>query len=76
MTVTALPCQADGTEPDAGLLVLLRRASSMIDSMWHAALDDRGQDTAVHLAEASQGIHRALIALSCLEQAALSYPPS
>lgn len=67
-------CEADASGPgvpDAGLMVLLRRASSMIDSMWHSALDDSGDFTAVQLAEASQGVHRALIALSALERAAL-----
>lgn len=74
MTLTAPPTSssAGGADPDqdGALVVLLKRASHMIDSMWHEALDERGDYPAVQLAEASQGVHRALIALSALERAA------
>lgn len=60
---------------DPGLLVLLRRASSMIDSMWHTALAENGQHHAVPLAEASQGVHRALIALGALERSSFDTRP-
>ena len=65
MTSTTL--LSDGETYDYGLLVLLRRAGSVIDSMWHAALAEGDADSAVQLGEASQGVHRALIALSALE---------
>ena len=42
---------------------LLRDASIAVDFLWHAALTD-GSEIAVQLGEASQGIHRALLALS------------
>lgn len=73
MTATAPPASPDaaGSGPDAGLMILLRRASAMIDSMWHSALAESGEYPAVHLAEASQGVHRALIALGALERASL-----
>ena len=73
MTLTAPPEATGpaGPGPDAGVMILLRRASAMIDSMWHSALADSGGYQAVQLAEASQGVHRALIALGVLERAAL-----
>lgn len=73
MTATAPPASSDagGSGPDAALMILLRRASTMIDSMWHSALAESGAYPAVQLAEASQGVHRALIALSALERASL-----
>ncbi|HET9076110.1 MAG TPA: hypothetical protein VFN68_04195 [Acidimicrobiales bacterium] len=79
MSLTAPLKGTDGLEPgaglpDPGLMVLLRRAGALIDSMWNSALADSGDFTAVQLAEASQGVHRALIALSTLERAALGSP--
>lgn len=49
------------------LVEVLRRASSTIDSLWRAALHDGTGEAALKLGEASQGVHRALIALSPLE---------
>lgn len=66
------PLLSDSETFDAGLLVLLRRAGSVIDSMWHEALADGDADSAVQLGEASQGVHRALIALSALEPDSLT----
>lgn len=73
MTLTAPPeaSGASGEAPDAGLMIILRRASAMIDSMWHEAVADGGDYSTVQLAEASQGVHRALIALSALERSSL-----
>ncbi len=74
MTLTAplSPSSGGAADPDqeGALVVLLRRASHIIDGMWHQALTDEGDYPAVQLAEASQGVHRALIALSALERAA------
>lgn len=71
MTITAPPTFSDAAgSPDGAVLVLLRRASALIDSMWHSAGSGDGSYPAVHLAEASQGVHRALIALGALERAA------
>ena len=73
LTAPPTPSHAGGADPgpEGAVVVLLRRAGAMIDSMWHQALAESGQHQAVQLAEASQGVHRALIALSALERAAL-----
>ena len=69
--MTSTVVLADTEAPDSGLLGLLRRASSVIDSMWHTALVEGDADSAVQLGEASQGVHRALIALSGLDRGPL-----
>lgn len=69
MTLTA--SSNDAELYDSGLLLSLRRAGSVIDSMWHRALADGDADSAVQLGEASQGVHRALIALTALERSSL-----
>ena len=51
---------------DSGLLNVLKYATAVIDSMWRSALSDGTGQTALHLGEASQGLHRAMIALTSL----------
>ena len=51
---------------DSGLLNVLKYATAVIDSMWRSALSDGTGHTALHLGEASQGLHRAMIALTSL----------
>ena len=48
----------------ASLLVLLREASRAVDALWRDALTGGQADSAVRFGEASQGLHRALIALN------------
>lgn len=57
--------------PDDGVLPLLKEASRAIDALWRSATGDqaggppdRAAPSAIQLGEASQGVHRALIALA------------
>jgi len=56
--------------PDDGVLPLLKEASRAIDALWRSATGDNAGSTvqpapsAMQLGEASQGVHRALIALT------------
>lgn len=55
---------SNGLEGSAeGVLRLLQQAARAIDQMWHSAQHDGRNPASVALGEASQGIHRALIAL-------------
>lgn len=69
MTLTAPSTDTEVFDPS--LLGLLRRAGAVIDSMWNSALADGDDGSALQLGEASQGVHRALIALSGLDRASL-----
>lgn len=63
---------AVGGDGQDGVFLLLRRAGSLIDAMWRDCVGGGAESSAVALAEASQGVHRALIALEALER---STPP-
>jgi hypothetical protein len=55
---------AAGSDPNRVTLVsILRDASRAVDGLWRAAMVDGSGEVAMKLGEASQGIHRALIAL-------------
>lgn len=62
-----MPESATRTHPDQLTKIAvtdsLRRAGAALDELWLSAASD-GIDEEVRLAEASQAIHRALIALS------------
>jgi hypothetical protein len=47
----------------ASALALLGEASRTVDDLWKEAVDEARTDEAIDLSEASQGIHRAMIAL-------------
>ncbi len=49
------------------LMAMLRQASLTIDNLWRAALSDGTDTSALQLGEASQGVHRALIALAACD---------
>lgn len=66
MALTDERAALDGSEADSGILSVLETATATIDSMWRSALEQGMGQTALHLGEASQGIHRALIALASL----------
>jgi len=53
------------SEPEdlAELIVVLRRASAALDRLWNQSLAGASGDLAIRLGDASQGVHRALIAL-------------
>ncbi len=53
-----------------GVVGMLRRVSRTIDLRWRTEMPDAGGETASRLAEASQGVHRALIALTALDDVA------
>jgi hypothetical protein len=53
----------DGMEDTGEVLEDLERVSRTLDQMWRTALSD-GSHLAVHLCDASHGVHRAIIALS------------
>ncbi len=60
---------AEAPVPDGGVLPLLREAARAIDQLWRQATAERPTAerppvSAIQLGEASQGVHRALIALS------------
>ena len=48
----------------ASALAQLAEASRAIDDMWQEAIDEARTDEAIDLCEASQGIHRAIVALT------------
>lgn len=50
--------------PAGGVLPLLRESSRAIDALWRGASSGDPTPSAIHLGEASQGVHRALIALA------------
>ena len=52
-----------------GLISMLREAGLAIDSLWQEAVIHGNGEDAMNLGDASQGIHRALIALD-------GYPPA
>ena len=54
-----------GDEGDdvAELIRSLRKVSGALDRLWHQALSGASGDLAMRLGDASQGVHRALIAL-------------
>jgi hypothetical protein len=53
------------SEPEdlAELIRVLRRVSAALDRLWNQSLADLSGDLAIRLGDASQGVHRALIAL-------------
>ena len=53
-------------EQTAGVIELLRQASAALDAIWQRALDGHGDSDALLVGEASQGVHRALIALAAI----------
>lgn len=50
-------------DEETHVVELVRRAGAAVDALWRAALDDGHGESALKFGEASQGIHRALIAL-------------
>ena len=50
-------------ERTAAVIAELRKVAAMIDELWRDALEAGPGDTEIPLGEASQAVHRALIAL-------------
>jgi len=54
----------DAAGEDVGELIgVLRRVSRSLDRLWSQALTNAQGDVAMRLGDASQGVHRALVAL-------------
>ena len=68
MAVADVRAFDEETGGGSGLLKLLGEATAVIDSMWRSALSDGTGQAALHLGEASQGLHRAMIALGSLHR--------
>ena len=56
----------------ASVLAELRKAAFMIDELWRDTLESGVSETEIPMGEASQAVHRALIALSSHEAAKIS----
>jgi hypothetical protein len=55
----------DGPEERTACVIgALRTVATMIDELWRDALEAGPSDTEIPLGEASQAVHRALVALS------------
>lgn len=50
-------------EQTASVIAELQKVAAMIDELWRDALEAGPSDTEIPLGEASQAVHRALIAL-------------
>lgn len=55
--------EASANEDLADLIGSLRKVSGALDRLWRQALGSASGDLAMRLGDASQGVHRALIAL-------------
>ena len=66
MTTTDLRLIDGAGDLDQGLLAQLREMTTAVDNLWRSALSEGTGQSAVQLGEASQGLHRALIALSSM----------
>ncbi len=50
-------------QPSDDLIDRLRELSSVVDTLWEGALNKPGEGRVLEIGEASQGLHRAMIAL-------------
>lgn len=63
MAVADVRALDEGAWADSGVMALIEEATSVVDDLWRRALSDGTGQSALHFGEASQGLHRALIAL-------------